>query len=297
MSEKIRQFWSPEMESRFNVAYEAVLKQWPVPYDEHYIPTRFGDTHVISSGPKDAPPLVLLHPAGGGSTIWHRNVGAFSGSHRTYAVDVIGDMNKSVLTSLVRTREDFADWVSDVFGGLYIDRADMVGNSYGGYLALNTASFLPDRVRKVVLISPAATFVQIWGIYWHTIIPGYWFAPIIRSEKLVHRSANWIWQDYPMDECVAQLRFIAQIAGYPRYRPTRNPPPTVFGDAELRKIRTPVLLLIGDHEVLYDATRVIERATRLLPDVQAAIVPNANHVAQYTAPVFVNQRILDFLAA
>jgi pimeloyl-ACP methyl ester carboxylesterase len=144
-----------------------------------------------------------------------------------------------------------------------------------------------------VLISPAATFVQIWGIYWHTIIPGYWFAPIIHSERLVHKAAEWIWQGFPMDDCVSQLRFIGHIAGYPRYRPTHNPPPSIFSDEELRKIQTPVLLLIGDHEVLYKPERVIDRATRLVPGLKAEIVPNANHVAEYTAPDVVNKKILE----
>jgi len=61
-------FWSPEIEALFNAGYEAVLKQWPVPFEELYIPTRFGDTHLIANGSKDTPALVLLHPAGGGST-------------------------------------------------------------------------------------------------------------------------------------------------------------------------------------------------------------------------------------
>lgn len=296
MSNRLRMFWSPEIEARFNTAHEAVVRQWPVPYEELCISTRFGDTHVIASGAKALPPLVLLHPAGGGSTIWYRNVGPFSQNYRTYAVDVIGDMNRSVPTRFVRSRKDFADWIADLFDGLQIERAKMVGNSYGGLLTLSTASLLPDRADKIVLISPAATFVQIWSIYWHTIIPGYWLAPIIHSEPLVHWAANWIWQDFPIDDCVAELRAIAQVAGYPRYRPTHNPPPSVFGDEELRKIRTPTLLLIGDHEVLYDPPLVIGKAARLMTNLRAEVIPNANHVAQYTAADVVNKRVLDFFA-
>jgi hypothetical protein len=41
-----------------------------------------------------------------------------------------------------------------------------------------------------------------------------------------------------------------------------------------------VLLLIGDHEVLYKPERVIRRATQLVSDLKAEIVPNANHVAE-----------------
>jgi hypothetical protein len=57
-----------------------------------------------------------------------------------------------------------------------------------------------------------------------------------------------------------------------------------------------VLLLISDHEVLYKPERVIRRATQLVSDLKAEIVPNANHVAEYTAADVVNERILDFLA-
>src|SRR5512135_2564021 len=184
VAERIRMFWSPEIEAKFNAAYEAVLRQWPVRYAVRYIGTRFGDTHVIASGPEDALPLVLLHPAGGGSTIWYRNAAAFSQAHRMYAVDVPGDINRSKLTRRMKNRQDFANWIADLFEGLRVDRADMIGNSNGGFLTLNAAYFLPERVHKVVLISPAATFVQIWSIFVHTIIPGYWIAPIIRSEAL-----------------------------------------------------------------------------------------------------------------
>jgi pimeloyl-ACP methyl ester carboxylesterase len=42
--------------------------------------------------------------------------------------------------------------------------------------------------------------------------------------------------------------------------------------------------------------RVIQRATHLVAELKAEIVPNANHCAQYTAPEVVNKRILDFFA-
>ena len=52
-----------EGEVAYLAAYDAALKSWPVPYEEMEIPGRFGTTHVVAHGPKDAPPLVLLSPA------------------------------------------------------------------------------------------------------------------------------------------------------------------------------------------------------------------------------------------
>ncbi len=54
-------FKTPEGEAAYLAAYDAAMKLWPVPYEEIEIPSRFGMTHVVTSGPKDAPPLVLLH--------------------------------------------------------------------------------------------------------------------------------------------------------------------------------------------------------------------------------------------
>lgn len=290
MPGKIPVFRSPEGEAQYYAAYEIALKRWPVPYEELYIPTRFGDTHVIASGPKDAPPLVLLQPTGAGAIIWCRNIEPLSQHYRTYAVDTISEVNKSVLTRPIKSRHDFTDWILELFDGLHIGRADMVGNSFGGFLTVNAAHDLPERVRKAVLISPAATFVAIWPMFWHLFIPAHIIAPMIGSERLVLKAYRWIWQGLPQEESISHLRRITALNGLPRHGP-----PSVFSDEELRQIRVPMLLLIGDHEVIYKPEEAIQRATRLVPGLKAEIIPNANHNAEYTAPDFVNKKILEFL--
>ena len=53
-------FKNEESEARYMAAYDAILARWPVPYETRYVSTRLGETHVIASGEKDAPPLALL---------------------------------------------------------------------------------------------------------------------------------------------------------------------------------------------------------------------------------------------
>lgn len=76
--------------------YDESLGLWPVPYKAYYVSTRFGQTHVIASGPENAPPLVLLHGALFSSTMWYPNIADWSSKYRTYAIDIIGDKNKSI---------------------------------------------------------------------------------------------------------------------------------------------------------------------------------------------------------
>jgi pimeloyl-ACP methyl ester carboxylesterase len=293
MANKMSVFRSPEGEAQYHTAYEAILKEWPVPFDELFIPTCLGKTHVIASGPKDAPALALFHPAGGGGVIWVRNVKHLSQHYRTFAIDTISETNKSILThpiSIRHQRQEFTAWITDLFDGLKVRQADIVGNSFGGFLALNTAINLPERVKKVVLISPAATFVPIpaWALHFMAANA---IGPVIGSERMLLAAYDWIWQDFPKECSIYRLRAITAITGRPRHWS-----PTVFSGKELRKIQNPVLLLIGDHEVIYKPERAIARATRLVPNLKAKIVPNANHIAEYTAAEFVNQEILDFLA-
>jgi pimeloyl-ACP methyl ester carboxylesterase len=128
--------------------------QWPVPYDDMYVSTTFGNTHVVASGPLDADSVVLLNPGGGSATIWSRNIEPLSQRYRTYAVDVMGEMNKSEPTRPIRNHRDFRQWMTDLLDGLEIQSTHIIGNSNGGFFTLETAYLLPGRTKKIVLISP-----------------------------------------------------------------------------------------------------------------------------------------------
>lgn len=292
MSRVIPVFRSHEGELEYLEAYEDALKQWPVPYEEFYVPTRFGDTHVIASGNRGGMPLVLLHPSGSPATIWYRNVSTLSENFRTYAVDTIGEPNKSILSKPIRRShqgEDFAEWMTDLFDGLRIAKANLVGNSFGGYLALNTVIRLPEHVGKAVLISPAATFVQMWPWYWH-FVPAGLIGPAIGSKRAMLGPYEWIWQRFPIDERTSRLRSITALEGHARHFF-----PSVFSDEELSRVRIPILLLIGDHEVIYRPEKAIHRASQAVGGLKYKIIPDANHNAEYTAAEAINKEIMAFL--
>ncbi len=141
---------SPEGKARCMAIYDAVLAHWPVPYTQLYLPTRFGSTHIIASGPKDAPPLILLHGQWASATMWSSTIAELSRDHRTYALDQIDDVGKSLPTRAPASRSDYAEWLQDVFDQLNLPQASIVGLSYGGFLALNIfgAWFVPKLVQS-----------------------------------------------------------------------------------------------------------------------------------------------------
>jgi pimeloyl-ACP methyl ester carboxylesterase len=282
--------------ARYMAAYDAVLAKWPAPYESLMVPTDLGPTHVIASGSVDAPPLILLHAAMATGVVWRPNVEALGRRFRVYAVDVIGQGGRSVATRKVRDRQDFADWMNALFDGLGIEKASIVGNSYGGWLAFNQASLAPGRVDRIIAISPPGVFVSFAPLARKFMFKAAKAAllglfgvkrPALGFMKLMGPKARL----NPGDEDWVALADML-LDGSVRMNAIM---PVVFSDAELAAIRTPALLLIAGDELLYPPEATLRLALEKMPGLQGGIVPDAHHLAAMAQPDDVEGRIIQFL--
>jgi len=73
--------------------------------------------------------------------------------------------------------------------------------------------------------------------------------------------------------------------------------PAVLSDAELRAIQAPTLLLIAEHEILYEPHSTLRTAMMRMPGLEGEIVPGAHHLAAMAQPDAVSARIVEFLQA
>lgn len=275
-------------EAEFMACYDAALAQWPVPFTTVRVPSRFGATHVIVCGPEDAPPLVLLHASGSTSAVWLRNVGAVSQTYRTYLVDIVGEPNKSEWSDPLRSRSDCAEWLSEVLDGLNIDRTHLGGMSRGGWLITNFALANPNRVKSLMLFAPGGCFAKFrLSFFVHFLFP-----MLFPTRPRLRRTVRWLSATGQVDEWLAELMFLA--VKHFRF-PKRGIYPTVFSDDELRGLRVPTMLLLGEHEVLYDSTAALNRAVKLVPGIRAELIANAGHLLIVEQPEIVNRRMVQFL--
>jgi pimeloyl-ACP methyl ester carboxylesterase len=288
-------FTSSEGEVETLRAYQAVLDRWPCPYTELDVPTRFGQTHVTASGPETAPAVVFLHAYFATAMSWYRTVGALNQSYRTYAVDVLGDANKSRPVRPVTSPEDFLQWFTDLVDGLGIEEFCLVGNSFGAFMAAYCAMQLPERVRRLVLIGPAATFHGIRPFYTHMFVPKalYLFFPWLPGQpRVMRRSVDWMRVGLPSEHLWEELFYLVMMHGNTRVQLF----PRVYKAAELAQIQAPTLLLLGDREKVYSASpeKVSARAKRLMPGIQVEIIPGAHHITALAQPDLVNASLLRF---
>jgi pimeloyl-ACP methyl ester carboxylesterase len=290
-------FKSADSRARYMAAYDAVLADWPVPYDELDIPTQFGSTHIIASGPKGAPAVMLLPSFAASATVWRLNVAELGRHFSVFAVDVIGQPGRSTMIQRVKSRRQYAKWLIEVLDGLGLERTAIVGCSFGGFLAMNQALETPQRVSRLVLISPVGTFAsQYWKLFYAMRIR----APLRKlARHLSGRKRQPSLKDLRAKNAVVMPRdrqWATQIAVTMVEAPKVSViPPTVFSNAQLRSIDTPTLLLIGEYETLYEPHAALSAAQKRMPRLQSAIVPGADHIAAMAQPDEVNARIIEFL--
>jgi pimeloyl-ACP methyl ester carboxylesterase len=281
-------FRSPEGEAAFRATYDANLARWPVPYQASFVPTRFGRTHVIASGAVEAPPLVLLHGMGFSGTMWASNVEALSRTHRVYALDTPGDFGRSEVACPIQSPEECVQWLSGVLDGLGLGQVDLMGLSYGGWLAALYALRVPTRVRRLVLLAPAGGLLPLRKQFFLRMLPGM----VLRSRPLLEGAWRWFHAPGNLENPLATAQF---VEGFRSCRFLLRAVPGIFSDAELRSLSTPTLLLAGEHEVIYDARAAIARAARLLPRLEHVLVPRASHVLNEEQADAVNAHVTHFL--
>jgi pimeloyl-ACP methyl ester carboxylesterase len=292
-------FKSPKGEAEYMAAYEVTMRLWTVPYEDMYIPSRFGSTHLVICGPKDAPPLVLLHSFFSSLTNWAYNIADLSRHFRVYALDMMGQPSKSIPDQPIRTREEMAEWLTGILDALRISETHLGGYSYGGFAALNYAIHAPDRIKKLVLLTPVGGLVPLkTQFYIRSLATSYLPTP---SLKRLAMKSFMDWTFYKpnlrnentrrMFDCMVDQMTLGNIY----FRMGTIVLPVPYKDEELRGVRNPTLLLIGQQEAYYDPVAAVERAKQMIPNIQTELIPEANHdmpVSQYEA---VDRRILEFL--
>lgn len=291
MSKTLTLFTSPEGERRYHEAYDQAMSLWPVAYQIHDVPTRFGLTRVTTCGPIDAPPLILLHGMTTSTTMWYPNIEALAERFRVYAVDTLGDFGRSTITRPLKREGEGVAWLHEVMDGLDLPKARFAGLSMGAWLAINFTLRAMHRVERLVILAPAGALQPVRLSFF---VKAY-LAMLAPSAKRVGRLCAWLTAS--KSEALFDPRFLAQmVAGFRHARPLLMIMPRVFKDQELRGLLVPTQVLIGQQEVVSRAERALARAVRLIPGVDARMIGRASHCLTLEQAELVNQSMVEFLS-
>ena len=271
---------SSEGEKAILAFYDSVVARWPVSNEKLNIPTRHGDTFVIASGDEAAPPLVLLHGSSTNSAIWSSDVVEYSRHYRVYAVDTLGEPGHSAPNRPSLKSLAYAEWLADVFEALNIEKAAVIGYSQGGWMALRFSTIHPERIEKLVLLTPGG----VTNVRLSTVLR--LIAVSLFGRRGMQSINRLVYGNLAIPGEVEE--FSTLIMNH--YKPRTDAQP-LFSDEELKRLTIPTLLVAGAKDCFYVSEKTAARLQKLLPDFQANILPDTGHVLLDTTA-----QLMSFLA-
>ena len=264
--------------------YRELLARWPGGTRQQRVPTREGETFVVTCGPADAPPAVLLQGSGANAAMWLPDIEAYARRLRVHAVDLIGEPGASAPSRPPLGSAAYAEWLDDVLDGLHLERAALVGVSLGGALALDFAARRPQRVERLVLLAPSGIGRQRSGFLIKAVL-----LQLLgdRGRRRLLSSALGVQpgQAGPHEQELGELALLI----FKHFRPRLDRVPLV-DDATLAGLAPPTLVIAGAQDALLDSHDTARRLRQCAPDVEVRLLPDAGHYLPGQASV-----VLDFL--
>jgi pimeloyl-ACP methyl ester carboxylesterase len=125
-----------------------------------FVPIETSEGEISSMQAGSGPPVLLLHGLGASKASFLPTVAALADHHRAIAIDLPGFGDSVKPLRAPYHAPYFARAAVAVLDALGLDRADVVGNSMGGRVAIELGLRHPERVRRMALLAPSLAWLR-----------------------------------------------------------------------------------------------------------------------------------------
>jgi 2-hydroxy-6-oxonona-2,4-dienedioate hydrolase len=232
------------------------------------------------------PAVILLHGMGGVKESWMGNFGALAVGYHVYAIDQIGfgHSDKPLLDYKIAT---FVDFLYAFMQTQSIGKATLVGNSFGGWIALDFAMQHPSMVEKLVLVDSA-------GLAWQQPLAELNPSSMAATRTLLE---SVFYDKKIISDGDVQQAFTQRMRnndGYTIQRTVAGFATPQFEDAKLDSIHVPTLVMWGRQDELIP----LASGEKLRDGISAAklvVFEQCGHVPQIEKSTEFNRALLEFL--
>ncbi|MGA5699204.1 alpha/beta fold hydrolase [Peterkaempfera bronchialis] len=254
--------------------------------------------HVVHDGPRQAPPLLLIHGSGASGSCWGPMVPALAGRHHVIRVDLPGCGQSPPSASYDVPVQ--AARVAALLDDLGLRSVATVGHSSGGYVATALAEQRPDLVRSLALISSGPSLSAFLP---QPVLLRVLLAPPLgrllwskRSDATIRRAISVTCArpvDVP-DDVVADIRsityssFRAVLRQNTAYITERSVP------ERLAALKVPVLVIFGAADPRWEPSSAHQYDA--VPNARVELLPGVGHLPMLEEPETAGRLLLGFTA-
>ena len=252
---------------------------------EHFATLKDGNVFYLKQG--QGHPLVILHPSGQSSWVWHKVLEPLSEHFQCYVLDMPGFARSDMPTSNYSI-ERFSEAIVEFMDNVGIAKAHLMGQRTGAMVSFNLTASYPERVDKLVLVScPAWTkeegqlvykgFMQ--PMHEHGVLQPQSYERLAAGEPYVDR----IWAE-------KEAEVVRERGGWCAATQRANTSFDMADTERAGRIKAPTLIIYGEYDVL----RRKDRLHANIPGSTLKMFPDCG-MPNYQAPEPFAKEVTSFL--
>jgi pimeloyl-ACP methyl ester carboxylesterase len=249
----------------------------------------------------DSVPIVLIHGTSSSLHTWDACTEVWTKKHRVVRLDLPAFGLTGPNTDNDYSIKRYAAFVNDFLGELGIKRCYIAGNSLGGYITWTYTLQHPDNVKKMILIDAggyAFDFSKSGTLAFKLgktpVLKN--LLTILMSRSVVEKSLKTAYFDESKvsDVLVNRYMDLALREGNRKAFVARMNQPFMGNSEDIKNIKTPTLIIWGDHDRLIPLDCAY-KFHKDLPNNKLVVLKNEGHVAMEESPERIIPLVEDFL--
>jgi pimeloyl-ACP methyl ester carboxylesterase len=254
------------------------------------------------------PALLLLHGLGCDHTTWQPVISALSRRYTVIAPDLLGH-GRSDKPRADYSVGGYANGMRDLLTVLGIDKATVVGHSFGGGVAMQFAYQFPERTERLVLVAPGGIGRDVSAAIRAISLPGFQAAMglatlpgLLQMTKLALRglSATGISRARDLDEVADIVQHLsnrkarAAITHVVRAVVDWRGQVVTMADRAYLTHAMPMCVIWGTDDAVIPVSHA-RLASEIAPEATVEVIPNAGHFPHKDHPQRFVKLINDFI--
>jgi len=270
-------------------------------FNKEFISLKHGSIHYNWTGPEDGEIVVLVHGFSTPSVVFTKNVEALViAGYRVLTYDHYG-RGFSDRPDIEYSKRMYKDELIDLLDALNIHQPiNVVGYSMGGGIATVFASRNPERVRRLILMSPIGFLPEASGIQKMLSLPiiGNWLMTVVGRQTLIDELYAYA------EKGDAPLSMAQQFEEQFKYSGVENALVSTIKNFDmgnlsddyrlLGKVEMPKMLIWGVRDDVCPFSGA-EEIMAVVPDIELYSIEDGGHAIAYSHADKVNLALINFL--